>query len=71
MCRILVVDDNLEQLNLRRLLLEQVGHQVAVAWSVSETMRLSATHREGENHAEQNSCDCRNRDCHRRADPVK
>ena len=39
MCRILVADDNWQQLNLRKLLLEQVGHQVAVAWSVSETMR--------------------------------
>ena len=39
MCRILVADDNWQQLNLRKQLLEQVGHQVAVAWSVSETMR--------------------------------
>ena len=39
MCRILIADDNWQQLNLRKLLLEQVGHQVAVAWSVSETMR--------------------------------
>jgi len=39
MCRILVADDDWQQLNLRKLLLEQVGHQVAVAWSVSETMR--------------------------------
>ena len=39
MCRILVADDNWQQLELRKLLLEQVGHQVAVAWSVRETMR--------------------------------
>ena len=39
MCRILVADDNWQQLDVRKLLLEQVGHQVAVAWSVSETMR--------------------------------
>src|SRR6185295_8910546 len=39
MCRILVADDNWQQLDLRKLLLEQAGHQVAVAWSVSETMR--------------------------------
>ena len=36
MCRILVADDNWQQLNLRKQLLEQVGHQVAVAWSVSD-----------------------------------
>jgi CheY-like chemotaxis protein len=39
MCRILVADDNWQQLELRKLLLEAVGHQVAVAWSVRETMR--------------------------------
>ena len=39
MCRILVADDNWQQLELRKLLLEAVGHQVAVAWSVKETMR--------------------------------
>lgn len=39
MCSILVADDNWQQLELRKLLLEAVGHQVAVAWSVRETMR--------------------------------
>ena len=39
MCRILVADDNWQQLELRKLLLEEVGHQVAVAWSVREAMR--------------------------------
>ena len=39
MGRILVSDDNWQQLELRKLLLETVGHQVAVAWSVRETMR--------------------------------
>ena len=39
MCSILVADDNWQQLELRKLLLEAVGHQVAVAWSVREAMR--------------------------------
>src|SRR5438132_12880097 len=40
MCRILVADDDQEQLDLRKLLLEAAGHVVARALDPRETIRL-------------------------------
>lgn len=39
MCRILVTDDDPLQLNLRKLLLEDAGHEVTVARDPPETIR--------------------------------
>ncbi len=39
MCRILVADDDQQQLDLRKLLLEQAGHEVDLALDALETMR--------------------------------
>src|SRR5579864_4318761 len=43
MPRILVADDDAQQLKLRALLLEAGGHEVAIAFSPSEVMRRLAT----------------------------
>jgi len=40
MARILVVDDDEEQLRLRRMILERNGHEVAVAGTADEALRL-------------------------------
>src|SRR5215469_12666091 len=39
MCRILVADDDQQQLNLRKRLLERAGHEVDLALNPFETMR--------------------------------
>jgi CheY-like chemotaxis protein len=39
MCRILVADDDRQQLDLRKLLLEQAGHEVDLALDALETIR--------------------------------
>jgi len=40
MCRLLVVDDDRQQLGIRKLLLEAAGHQVAVAEDAPAARRL-------------------------------
>jgi len=40
MCRLLVADDDVQQLRIRKLLLEAAGHEVAVADNAPETCRL-------------------------------
>ena len=40
MCRLLLADDDIQQLGIRRLLLEAAGHEVAVAEDVPEACRL-------------------------------
>jgi two-component system, response regulator PdtaR len=40
MCRLLVADDDVQQLGIRKLLLEAAGHEVAVADNAPETRRL-------------------------------
>jgi len=40
MCRLLVADDDVQQLGIRKLLLEAAGHEVAVADNAPETCRL-------------------------------
>jgi CheY-like chemotaxis protein len=40
MCRLLVADDDVQQLGIRKLLLEAAGHEVAVAEDVFEARRL-------------------------------
>ena len=42
MCRVLVVDDDVQHLGIRKLLLEAAGHQVAVAEDGREARRLLA-----------------------------
>jgi CheY-like chemotaxis protein len=42
MYRLLVADDDVQQLGIRKLLLEAAGHEVAVAEDVPETCRLLA-----------------------------
>jgi DNA-binding response OmpR family regulator len=42
MCRVLVVDDDVQHLGIRKLLLEAAGHQVAVADDGREARRLLA-----------------------------
>jgi DNA-binding NtrC family response regulator len=42
MCRVLVVDDDIQQLGVRKLLLEAAGHEVAVAENVTVARRLLA-----------------------------
>ena len=39
MSRILLADDDLVQLDLRKIVLESAGHEVAVAFNPSETLR--------------------------------
>jgi|SRR5450432_963553 CheY-like chemotaxis protein len=39
MCRILVADDDRQQLDLRKLLLERAGHEVVLALDALETIR--------------------------------
>jgi len=39
-CRLLLADDDAQQLGIRRLLLEAAGHQVAVAEDAPEARRL-------------------------------
>ncbi len=41
MPRILIADDDLTQLDLRKLLLESAGHQVQAALSPAQTLRLA------------------------------
>jgi CheY-like chemotaxis protein len=45
MCRLLVADDDTQQLGIRKLLLEAAGHEVMVAEDVAETRRLLAESR--------------------------
>ena len=40
MCRLLLADDDVQHLEIRKLLLEAAGHQVAVAEGVPEARRL-------------------------------
>ena len=40
MCRLLVADDDVQQLGIRKLLLEAAGHEVAVAENAPEARRL-------------------------------
>jgi CheY-like chemotaxis protein len=40
MCRLLVADDDAQQLGIRKLLLEAAGHEVAVAEDAPEARRL-------------------------------
>jgi two-component system, response regulator PdtaR len=40
MCRLLVADDDVQQLGIRKLLLEAAGHEVAVAEDASKAGRL-------------------------------
>ena len=40
MCRLLVADDDAQQLGIRKLLLEAAGHEVAVAEDLPEARRL-------------------------------
>jgi CheY-like chemotaxis protein len=42
MCRLLVADDDIQQLGIRKLLLEAAGHEVAVAEDAPEARRLLA-----------------------------
>jgi DNA-binding response OmpR family regulator len=42
MCRILVVEDDLAQLGLRKSLLEGAGHEVAVAFTPDDALRQTA-----------------------------
>jgi DNA-binding response OmpR family regulator len=42
MCRVLVVDDDVQHLGIRKLLLEAAGHDVAVAEDAPEARRLLA-----------------------------
>ncbi len=42
MCRLLVADDDVQHLGIRKLLLEAAGHEVAVAEDVAGTLRLMA-----------------------------
>ncbi|MCC6369067.1 MAG: response regulator [Bryobacterales bacterium] len=44
MARLLLVDDDPDQLELRRLLLEQAGHEVAAAASVADAISLFLSH---------------------------
>ena len=39
MCRVLLADDNLTQLDLRKQVLEAAGHEVAVAFSPAQALR--------------------------------
>ena len=39
-CRLLLADDDVQQLEIRKLLLEAAGHEVAVAESVPDARRL-------------------------------
>lgn len=47
MARILVTDDDAQQLMLRKLLLEMAGHQVAIAFNAPETLRQLEKERPG------------------------
>lgn len=40
MCRVLLADDDIQQLGLRKLLLEAAGHEVAIAEDAPEARRL-------------------------------
>lgn len=40
MCRLLIADDDVPQLRVRRLLMEAAGHEVAIAEDTSEARRL-------------------------------
>ena len=40
MCSVLIVDDDTQQLSIRKLLLEAAGHEAAVADSAAEARRL-------------------------------
>jgi response regulator NasT len=40
MCRLLVADDDVQQLGIRKLLLQAAGHEVAVAQDAPEARRL-------------------------------
>jgi len=40
MCRLLVADDDVQQLALRKVLLEAAGHEVAIAEGVAEACRV-------------------------------
>lgn len=42
MCRLLVADDDVQQLAIRKLLLEAAGHEVTLAHDAPETRRLLA-----------------------------
>jgi CheY-like chemotaxis protein len=42
MCRLLLVDDEVQQLGIRRLLLEAAGHEVAIAEDAPAALRLLA-----------------------------
>jgi len=42
MCRVLLADDDIQQLGIRKLLLELAGHEVAVAEDAPEARRLLA-----------------------------
>jgi CheY-like chemotaxis protein len=42
MCRVLVVDDDIQQLGIRKLLLEAAGHEIALAEDVPAARRLLA-----------------------------
>lgn len=42
MCRLLIADDDVQQLTIRKLLLEAAGHEVTVAEDAPETRRLLA-----------------------------
>ena len=42
MCRLLLADDDAQQLAIRKLLLEAAGHEVAVAETAAEARRLLA-----------------------------
>ena len=40
MCRVLLADDDVQQLGIRKLLLEAAGHEVAIAEDAPEARRL-------------------------------